>query len=363
MLCPILIVISIAVTSLSLSALVPAAHTIPSTSTSTIANERIGLHQAVIQNSTALLVQRLLNQDSSTVNTHDSQGYSPLHYAAAHGNVSLCALLLQHNANPNNKNSKNDNTPAHNAFTYNDWSKTLQILFLLHKHGAHLDVSNKAHETPMLLAIAAGFRKESHTTTQRKSIINFLLFNGITLPTLIKWASFESNCSTLETRPLYYAIHEYQKNKNLLFQALENNDTPTVLSLMKVIPLMIQDEDRIVKTQEDRVVKTQDDQQKETPITIPGGNTPLHYAVWKCNIRLIRIIMHFNPLLINIPNKRGQTPICEAVAIGQGHYALAALMGWDASYSSNDQCFTPTIPNPFPKKENSISLAIKAAQG
>ena len=287
------------------------------------------------------LMSIILREFPEDVDQHDSDGLSALHYAARKGDEEKVVLLLNHKANPNNKSRKNGNTmPIHSAFSCRDWSKSFKVISHLIAAGAHLNEENTAHETPLVLALTAGRDPRNPTLSQRYSIINLLLFHGAsrTLKHNGAWASYESNLKALNTSPLMTAIYSFPKNKNDLIIAAKANDYEAVRRLSLKITLRVKDE---------------------------IGNNPLHYAVFNYNIPLIQFLLRYNRFLIADKNNKGRTPIEESLAMGQGFFALGALMGWNVNEASQEGNFMP-ITDPFPVRvptnSNSASLAARAAQ-
>jgi len=82
-------------------------------------------------------VKQLLKEDPkpSSLKYDNSHGYTPLHWAAIHGNAEIVEYLLDKGAKVN-KRANSDYTPLHLAIDLNNDPEIVKVLI---KHGANVN--------------------------------------------------------------------------------------------------------------------------------------------------------------------------------------------------------------------------------
>lgn len=105
------------------------------------------IHQAV-EAGDMTRIRALLLSDASLVNLPDATGLTPLHIAAANGNVALVAELLAYHADVNAHDATHGVTPLHLAARNGHH----QIAKLLLEHGANPQALDHQGKTPLMLA-------------------------------------------------------------------------------------------------------------------------------------------------------------------------------------------------------------------
>ncbi|XP_075224290.1 B-cell lymphoma 3 protein homolog isoform X2 [Lycorma delicatula] len=89
------------------------------------------------------------------INSTDEEGFSPLYYAVVYGCKDSVKWLLEHNANPNHVETETGNSLLMIAVM----THQVNIVQLLLKYKANLDVINKNNETATKLAMKLGHYK------------------------------------------------------------------------------------------------------------------------------------------------------------------------------------------------------------
>lgn len=118
-------------------------------------------------------VQKYLDKKSSP-DVLDSSGYSALHYAARHGHLNVCKILLISGANPDSLTRAGKASPLHRA-AYSGHSDIVKILA---EHGAQLDLVDIDGQTALHKAA-----QNSHT-----EVIQLLMTNNPSLSSVKdKW--------------------------------------------------------------------------------------------------------------------------------------------------------------------------------
>ncbi|KAJ3125848.1 hypothetical protein HK098_008161 [Nowakowskiella sp. JEL0407] len=95
-------------------------------------------------------VSRILQSDN--VNSRDSAGYSPLHYASRQGHVEIAKLLISFGANVNSRTCELGTTPLLRAIL----AKNLNMVELLLKNGADVKIADNYGRTVLHAAAEAG---------------------------------------------------------------------------------------------------------------------------------------------------------------------------------------------------------------
>ncbi|OQE43381.1 hypothetical protein PENCOP_c003G06487 [Penicillium coprophilum] len=112
------------------------------------------LHLAAIQGYTEI-AEKLIEQNTSILNTQDNSGNTPLHIAAIWGGVAMVELLLKNGAKLEAQNADGDGA-MHLAAKY-DRRESLERMFSKKPAGLELlEMQNKLDETPILVAAKFG---------------------------------------------------------------------------------------------------------------------------------------------------------------------------------------------------------------
>ena len=115
--------------------------------------ESIDVHEASAVGDLARL-NALLSADPSRINSLSSDGWTPLHLAAAFGGAEAVALLLSHGADVHAySKTAMRNQPLHAALAL---SNSTEPMALLLKHGAHVNAKQMGGYTPLHQAASAG---------------------------------------------------------------------------------------------------------------------------------------------------------------------------------------------------------------
>lgn len=102
------------------------------------------------------------------VNSCDSRGLTPLHYASLHGNTQSALLLLENGANINEVDEELL-TPLHlNLKTKGD----MELVCTLLCHGANPNIEDKSGFTPFMTALQKGYLDLQHTLMDFESDFN-----------------------------------------------------------------------------------------------------------------------------------------------------------------------------------------------
>ncbi len=100
------------------------------------------LHYLAMYDSCGFAINRLCENKGIILNCQDKLGCTPLHKAAALGNVAAAQVLLKYNAHMNTRNNAGQ-TPLHLALYCNDDDKAYAMVFMLLKHGVRPDVPDR----------------------------------------------------------------------------------------------------------------------------------------------------------------------------------------------------------------------------
>jgi hypothetical protein len=98
-------------------------------------------------------VTALLKDNPALVFTKDTDGFTPLHYAALNGEYAIAKLLLANKADSNAKDNHGD-TPLHNAAALGH----KDLVELLLANGADVNARNSHGDTPLESAAALGHK-------------------------------------------------------------------------------------------------------------------------------------------------------------------------------------------------------------
>ncbi|MBA3954145.1 ankyrin repeat domain-containing protein [Candidatus Dependentiae bacterium] len=275
---------------------------------------------AAIQAGNYSLVQDLLN-NGANVNAQNTQNYTPLHFAAAHGHTALAQLLIDNKA-PINAQATQNFTPLHLAAQYGH-TALAQLLIdnkapinaqntqnvtplhcaaaqghtalaqLLINKGADINAQTTQNDTPLHLAA-----KNNHTVvieillSYGSSILQGLLSNNAVIQAqdnrlkLSQTTNFKDIAQLLNKGAYAYPIIKafIDIKRKQLFNAIESNDREAVAQLLK----------------EGFTLNTCD---KE-------GNTLLHKAIQSHNLAIIDLLISLGAgKYLYTANKQNLTPL------------------------------------------------------
>ena len=111
--------------------------------------------------------------ESKTIFEIEPNGWTPLHYAAKRGQLEICELLIQHDANVNVKDNLR-RTPLHRAASWG----YLEICELLIKHGADVNTKDKYKWTQLHFATSWGHLEICELLIQHGADVNAISKHG-----------------------------------------------------------------------------------------------------------------------------------------------------------------------------------------
>lgn len=115
--------------------------------------ESIDVHEAAAVGDLARL-NALLSADPAKINSLSSDGWTPLHLAAAFGGADAVALLLSHGADVHAySKTAMRNQPLHAALALSNSTESIALLL---KHGANVNAKQMGGYTPLHQAASAG---------------------------------------------------------------------------------------------------------------------------------------------------------------------------------------------------------------
>lgn len=132
------------------------------------------LHGAAFKNDVARV--RTLVEQGSDVNAKDSQGVTPLHYAAQMGHIEIMEILISRGADVNVSTSKDGAAPIHLASA----NGQLEAVRLLTKHGANVNKANNYRATPLHFAADHGYAAIVSLLIDHGASVNAKASNGRT---------------------------------------------------------------------------------------------------------------------------------------------------------------------------------------
>jgi Ankyrin repeats (many copies)/Ankyrin repeats (3 copies) len=110
------------------------------------------------------LAKNLILTHAGRVNAEFGNCGTLLHAASYHGPVDLVRLLLQHNADVNARNNRNE-TPLHHA-------AQAEVARLLLEHGAFVDAQSGSHKTPLYQASELGHRDVVRVLLEHGAVVH-----------------------------------------------------------------------------------------------------------------------------------------------------------------------------------------------
>jgi ankyrin repeat protein len=100
------------------------------------------LHYLAMYDTCGFAITKICEIPGINLNAQNKLGCTPLHKAAAHGNIAAAQVLLKHNVHMNTRNYAGQ-TPLHWALYGNDDTKIYDMVFLLLEHHARPDVPDR----------------------------------------------------------------------------------------------------------------------------------------------------------------------------------------------------------------------------
>ena len=145
---------------------------------------------------------RFFLERGADVDAVDEDHSTLLHFASYHGRGGVARVLLEHGANINVRNGK-DQTPLHQALVgiknYNEDSH-LYLIQLLLEHGADVDALDNDHSTPLHLASQSGSVRATRRLLKHGANIHILNNDGHT-PSQVASANGHEEISRLLSEP------------------------------------------------------------------------------------------------------------------------------------------------------------------
>ncbi len=171
------------------------------------------LHKATTKEN-HYLVERLIHHGAS-VNVKDSDGITPLHFAAALGNTDILNTLIEHGANIEANEAWHGQTPLFIAGRALSQSTTPdkheKIIKTLLDHGANISATDEFGNT--ILHDLYGFYYQPAETVQFKNAIKFLVKNGIDIEAVNQFGDTALTNAINNNLPVDMALlkHNYSK--------------------------------------------------------------------------------------------------------------------------------------------------------
>ncbi|KAJ5198757.1 uncharacterized protein N7498_007874 [Penicillium cinerascens] len=293
------------------------------------------LHIAAAKNVAPAILKMLLNA-GLYVDSLDRQGRTPLQVAVAHSSIRAVRKLLEYGANASFKNMSEYWRGWTALFfalkpksTKNDNRTIIRTLIM---HGAPVDSSNYAHETPLLYAVSRGATKQAQILLEYGASITVKNYFGESVLHLAAWSfschsnmisllvesGADVNCSSGRDgeSPLFYAMRGSPCSKaaekvQLLLSLGTNVDFQNIdrLTPLSLAAQMCSVELANILLKHGARVNSRDKQ----------GKSPLHHIA-EANFGSASMVQKFAALLIqhgadvNSRDNFGYTPLHRAVA-------------------------------------------------
>lgn len=110
------------------------------------------LHRALLRQ-TDVPLAKCVELDPGGINSLDEFGFSPLHVAAAHGNISALHILLDSGADVRQPSRHLNFTALHFCMRHADISQAVEVAACLLRHGADVNARNIHGETALHVAV------------------------------------------------------------------------------------------------------------------------------------------------------------------------------------------------------------------
>ncbi len=287
-----------------------------------------------------LTVKRLINQGFN-INLTDRNKTSLLHKASQFGYIGICELLISHNANLNIQD-KDGRTPLYVACSF----KRADVCDLLLKNGANIEQRTKFEYTPLYLASANNYgeiirlllsygAKPNSAHNNIISPLHLAVYNGCmeACEILLSNGAFPNIQDSVGRTPLHWAASG--SHPKIVKMLLEFNANPNISDTVGQLPIHFVQRPEIfdLLSPITHNINHQTKDFKQTPIsvyvshqriqlvkkalrsganlTLPDidGYTPLHIAGKSLNIELCSLLALYNPSVINMTDKKGQTTL------------------------------------------------------
>ena len=251
------------------------------------------------------------NADVNHVNSRDS--FTPLYLAAANGQVFAVQTLLEHNADVNLASLIRQSTPLHAilyyyallydaaGLTYEEIARgavaSRVIITELLKKGIYLNVVDEDIHTPLDVLVNHYFSPD------KPKAVNdlFAKFDAEIIDELIKYGA-DVDDSKVDI------IGKYPLGSPLL-AAIKRENMPVVVKLLE--------------------------HGADVNICDDNGNTPLHVAIDKNRIDIVKKLLEVSGVDVEMRNDAGDTPIHRAVSC-KNDFALDALINAGADVNIKD---------------------------
>ena len=279
--------------------------------------------------------------EKSTLNMVDNNGFSPLHYAAYNNRLDILMLLLEQGANPSIKDSYGYQ-PLH-------WAAKQKVYAIVRKlidYNAPIDGKGEYARTPLHMAVfnkkiantnllldkGANINSQTSKEDGQKTPLHDAVINGDEemVKALLRHSDLNVNLTdSINHTPLYYAI-EYgyigiakliTEHRSYLMPSDSNNPN----HINNLITL------RSVKVPTIAFLLNRGANINSQTSKEDGQKTPLHKAVFHDNSEMVRALVGYSNLNVNLTDNKNHTPLYYAIL--DGHVGIARLITGHPSYS------------------------------